>query len=753
MNTSKHSKLIKKALQLITSEKFSAILILIITLFVLTGLLAGRYYLFQNIIENGMSKVDVTASKNIEVEDPDKTDFEKQDVSAKVKPVLRPIHDGINVDDYMRKSLGELLNSIKEVREKNEKTNAKRTEIKDLLEITEDNYFLNNSVDYMFKSSEGGFSRIASESLNSLNGILDEGLSDSDFVTKRDEILNKNIRNSLPKAQKKAVSLIVNKILEPNMTEDKNATELERQKAVIQVKPVYTNFKKGDLIVSTGDKITRVQKNALKKLGYNVSKFDLLGLLGIFSLVSLCIFTFTYYLVNFDSKYLKPSYLGLISLLTVAITLFAVLLPQNTPVYVIPLPAVAMLLTIFTSSRISMLATILNIIMLGVALQYQATDIFVFLLGGMIAIFTSNSVNYYRRMDIVRAGFDVGLIQTFVILSIFLLQNSGESIEFAPLFKSVFLGFVNGLGSGIIALGSLPIIESAFKIITPYGLAELADHNQILLRRLQFEAPGTYHHSLMVSNLCEAAAEAIGGNPVLARVGAFYHDIGKLKRPLFFIENQSYFGIENPHEKLNPRLSKMVITAHPKDGMELAKEYGLPPVILQFIIQHHGDGIAAYFYMQALAMEGSENVTEEQFRYNNPKPSTKEVAILMLADAVESAARAIKNPTQEMIEDIVENIIKERLYDGQLSESPLTQKDLKVVSGVFKRVLRGMQHHRIKYHQNILEELNQKTPAQNLKQIQQQLEAQVIPEIAPEESKPEEPKPENLKNDEAQNNG
>ena len=224
-----------------------------------------------------------------------------------------------------------------------------------------------------------------------------------------------------------------------------------------------------------------------------------------------------------------------------------------------------------------------------------------------------------------------------------------------------------------------------------------------------------------------AATRLWPGNPVLARVGSFYHDIGKLKRPLFFIENQSYFGIENPHEKLNPRLSKMVITAHPKDGLELAKEYGLPPVILQFIIQHHGDGIASYFYIQALEQEGAENVSEEQFRYNNPKPSTKETAILMLADAVESAVRSIKTPTQEMIEDIVENIIKERLYDGQLSESPLTQKDLKVVAGVFKRVLRGMQHHRIKYHQNVLEELNQKTASTNLKQIQQQLEAETLP--------------------------
>lgn len=735
MHINKQAKLVKKVLQIVTSEKILAILIFIVTLIVLTGLLSSRYYLFQNMIENGISKVDVIASRNIEVEDLDKLVLEKQEQAAKIKPALRPIQGGI--DEFMRKSLGELLNSIKEIREKNLNDNAKRLEIKELLEITENNYFVNNSIDYIFKSSENGFSRVATESLNTLNGILEEGLSDNDFITNREELLNKHIRFTLPKTQKRSINLIVRKILEPNKTEDKVATQIETQKALSQIKPVYANFKKGDIIVSVGDKITRVQKLALKKMGYNVAQLDFFGLIGVFLLVGLCIFTVAYYLINFDQKFLKPSYLALMSILTAAISLFAVLLPPDVPAYIIPIPAIAMLLTIFTSSRISMLVTILIIILLGVTLQYQATDIFVFLLGGMIAIFTSNTVNYYRRMDIVRAGFDVGLIQAIVILSMFLLQNNTEGIDLSSMTKSVFLGFINGIGSGIIALGSLPIIESLLKIITAYGLAELADHNQILLKRLQFEAPGTYHHSLMVSNLCEAAAESIGGNPVLARVGAFYHDIGKLKRPLFFIENQSYFGIENPHEKLNPRLSKMVITAHPKDGIELAKEYGLPPDILQFIIQHHGDGIASYFYMQALEQEGAENITEEQFRYNNPKPSTKETAILMLADAVESAVRAVKTATQEVVEDIVDNIIKERLYDGQLSESPLTQKDLKVVAGVFKRVLRGMQHHRIKYHQNVLEELNKKPNSSSLKQIQQQLESEYIPEIPSEEQQNE----------------
>lgn len=185
-----------------------------------------------------------------------------------------------------------------------------------------------------------------------------------------------------------------------------------------------------------------------------------------------------------------------------------------------------------------------------------------------------------------------------------------------------------------------------------------------------------------------------------------YHDIGKLKRPLFFVENQSYFGIENPHMKLNPRLSKMVITAHTKDGVELAKEYGLPPIITAFILQHHGEGLAKYFYNQAVQEEGKENVKEEQFRYTGPKPNMKETAILMIADAVESAVRSLKNPTPEEIDSIIDKIIVERLNDTQLADSPLTLHDIKVIAATFSRILRGMQHNRIKYQEDIAQEFN-----------------------------------------------
>jgi putative nucleotidyltransferase with HDIG domain len=295
------------------------------------------------------------------------------------------------------------------------------------------------------------------------------------------------------------------------------------------------------------------------------------------------------------------------------------------------------------------------------------------------------------------------------IASIYMLELCIIDIDTKIILRDLEMGILNGFLCGVLVLGLLPLLESIFGVISPYGLAELADHNQPLLRRLQFEAPGTFSHSLMVSTLSEAAAEAIGANPILARVGALYHDIGKIKRPLFFVENQTYFGIDNPHTKLNPRLSKMVITAHPKDGLDLAKEYKIPVVIQNFIIQHHGDALASYFYNQALQQEGADNVKEEQFRYTGPKPNTKETAIVMIADAVESASRTLKTQSQEELEELIDRLISERLNDGQLSDSPLTLQDLKTISSTFSRVLRAAHHQRVKYHENIIEELENKT--------------------------------------------
>jgi len=248
----------------------------------------------------------------------------------------------------------------------------------------------------------------------------------------------------------------------------------------------------------------------------------------------------------------------------------------------------------------------------------------------------------------------------------------------------------------------LPTIESVFRITTNVSLIELGDSNHPLLKRLVMEAPGTYHHSLIVGNLAESAAEAIEANPLLARVGALYHDIGKLKRPYFFIENQ--FGGDNPHEKLRPHLSALTLIAHAKDGWDLAHEVRLPPQVADIVRQHHGTSLASYPYHLAVQEFGEQNVSESDYRYPGPKPQTREAGLVMLADAVEAAARTLVNPGRDMIVDLVERIVSGKVEDGQLDECPLTFADLKAIKESFAATLVGMFHQRIRYPEQLEEE-------------------------------------------------
>jgi hypothetical protein len=260
--------------------------------------------------------------------------------------------------------------------------------------------------------------------------------------------------------------------------------------------------------------------------------------------------------------------------------------------------------------------------------------------------------------------------------------------------SSLILGSVNGILSSILTNGAVPYLESAFGITSSVRLLELSNPGNPLLRRLQIEAPGTYHHSLLVGNLAEAAADAVGGDSLLVRVAAYYHDIGKMKRPYFFIENQ--MG-DNPHDKIAPTLSTLILTSHVKDGVELAREHKLPQGIVEIIEQHHGDSLCSFFYHKAVEGNKNENITEDDFRYEGPKPQTKEAAIVMLADAVEAAVRSLQNRTPGRVEGLVRKIIKDKLMDGQLDESDLTLKDLDNIAGAFIRVLSGIFHNRIEY--------------------------------------------------------
>jgi putative nucleotidyltransferase with HDIG domain len=279
-------------------------------------------------------------------------------------------------------------------------------------------------------------------------------------------------------------------------------------------------------------------------------------------------------------------------------------------------------------------------------------------------------------------------------------------INLSLVLLAIIIGTVSGLLSAILMIGVLPYLESAFSITSMIRLLELSNPNQYLLKRLLLEAPGTYHHSLMVGNLAEAAAEAVGANALLVRVGAYYHDIGKIKRPEYFVENQQ--GGTDPHAKIAPALSALIITSHVKEGLEMARDKHLPQSVVDFITGHHGTSLTKYFYSRALEEDGGEHINEENFRYEGPKPQSKEVALVMLADATEAAVRSISDPTNEKIRDMVRKIIRDKLNDGQLEECDLTFRDLDIIAATFVRVLEGVYHSRIEYPDIIAEELTRR---------------------------------------------
>ena len=268
------------------------------------------------------------------------------------------------------------------------------------------------------------------------------------------------------------------------------------------------------------------------------------------------------------------------------------------------------------------------------------------------------------------------------------------------------LGVAGGFLSSIMLLGFLPYLETLFGITSSVKLLELANPNELLLKRLLVEAPGTYHHSILVGNLAEAAAQAVHADPLLVRVGAYYHDIGKIKRPYFFIENQ--VARDNPHEKIAPSLSTLIITSHVRDGLEQAREHNLPAGVQEIIEQHHGTSLVAYFYQRALESDRPELVTEADFRYDCPKPRTKEAALVMLADSVEAAIRSLQKPTPARLEGLTRKIIKERLHDGQLDECDLTFKDLNTIAATFVQVLGGIFHSRIEYPETMITEIERR---------------------------------------------
>ncbi|MDP3789384.1 MAG: HDIG domain-containing protein, partial [Candidatus Omnitrophota bacterium] len=416
---------------------------------------------------------------------------------------------------------------------------------------------------------------------------------------------------------------------------------------------------------------------------------------GIAIILALLLTMLVVYLDSYRSKiFLRSKNLYLIftaALLT--IYLAKIIVTSPIPIYIMPIATGAMLIAMLLDSGCAFLVAVLMSVIIGIISGNKFDMMAVALIAGMTSVYLVKGVR--RRSQILVAGIVVGIAQFIMICGLGLLNL----VEMNVFLKEGMWGFAGGILSAAIVMLILPLFESLFELTTNITLLELSDLNHPLLRRMLLEAPGTYHHSLIVGNLAEAACESVGANSLLARVGSYYHDIGKIEKSEYFSENET--DKKSYHEGLTPSMSALIITSHVKDGIELAKEYRLNKTLIDFIGQHHGTGLIYYFYQRALEKtEGEEPLPEEGFRYSGPKPQTKEAAIVLLADSVEAASRTLDDPTPARVESLVRKIINNKFIDSQLDECELTLKDMNKIAGAFVRILTGIFHTRVEYPVN-----------------------------------------------------
>ena len=309
----------------------------------------------------------------------------------------------------------------------------------------------------------------------------------------------------------------------------------------------------------------------------------------------------------------------------------------------------------------------------------------------MLSIFSIRKAT--QRSSLTRAGLLIAASNVISITALSLIHRNPSDY----IIQNSAWGILNGFISAVLTIGTLPFLETIFDISSSFRLMELTNPNQPLLKQLLVDAPGTYHHSVVVGNLAEAATEEIGGNSLLARVGAYYHDVGKLRRPYFFAENQEAY--KNIHDDLEPSLSALVIASHVKEGVDMARKYKLPKSVIDIINQHHGTGLISYFYHRALQSndDKSSEVSEDSYRYSGPKPQSKEAGVILLADMIEAEARTLNNPTVSRIKNLAQNVINRNLVNGQLDDCNLTLRELSKIKEVFSRILTGMFHNRVEY--------------------------------------------------------
>ena len=496
---------------------------------------------------------------------------------------------------------------------------------------------------------------------------------------------------------------LINEFTKPNIHFDKDLTESRQKERLDKVSRFQGTVLANELIVDTNNRITEsvllklksLQLESERRLGYEKAADKFREYLGAFFVVSILLFLLFSFFYIYRNEYFKDSkFLLLIGLLMYLIVFSSwIIVSYQLPVYIIPIAMFSILLTVLLDTTVSLISSTILILLvsllIGNDLDFAIIQFFI----SFIAILSVRKLR--KRRQIIATMLTLVMCSLFVFFSVMLFKG----IDFLDYnYSTVGYLALSSFLCPILAFGLVPLFESFFGITTDLSLIELLDYDQPLLKKLMEDAPGTHTHSVKVGTLAESCANAIGARALLCRVGSYYHDIGKIKKPEYYAENQTG---ENKHDSITPHMSAKILKQHVTDGLTLADEYGLPTIVKDFIKTHHAKNRMEFFYKKAL--ENDSKVDENEFRYPGPKPTSKETGIVMLAEAIEAQANSLKNPTLEKFETMIDKAIRSRLEDGQLDECPLTMEDLQKIKGRrdgkhgLLPVLSGLYHSRPEY--------------------------------------------------------
>ena len=552
----------------------------------------------------------------------------------------------------------------------------------------------------LVKASNNELSIAKDLTVTAINNVMNKRISADDVENAKKSLeeelkfttLNGDLKNASIELGRYAV--IQNEFYDPD------ATEEMRKQAAESVETV--KILQGQIIIEEGKLIRKEEYRQLELVGLLDNKQSYKPFTGLLILITIILSSVYFYFYQMKEQPEKRQtnllLFGIVFILTFFILKIISLLQifnYSGIGYLFPAAMGGMLLKILIDEKLAILSSIIFSIFGSILFNEGVSGTLNFSMGiyilfsALAGVLFLNEQN--KRSKILQAGTFAAIVNLFTIWALMFLPNG----QFSGLEYGYYIvtAIVSGIGSAVLTMGLLPLLETSFGILSTMKLIELSNPNHPLLRKILMEAPGTYHHSVMVANLADAACEAIGANGLLARVGCYYHDIGKTKRPNFFIENQ--MQLENPHDRLPPDKSANIIISHVTDGTSILKKYNMPKEIIQIAEQHHGTTLLKFFYHKA--NQGGEDVLEEDYRYPGPKAQSKESAIVGIADSVEAAVRSLSQPTPETIESLVKKIVTDRLQDGQLNECDLTLKELETVSHSFCETLKGIFHSRIEY--------------------------------------------------------